>query len=168
MKLFIFFLLVFISLDSFSKDPLEGRFFEGCVTEENFSLDYGLIYFDTGVEMETSIFRVSKKGPCKGPPIFALGRIWKYEVHGNELVTTLTKSRVLLLSKRYVSYFNENKFCEKDNWIVNEVVECTGKDIFGLEEREGYRTVHQFKVTPDYLEATNTDGEVKRFKSKSY
>ncbi len=168
MKLFIFLILVFISLDTFSKDPLEGRFFERCVSDENFSLDYGLIYFDTGVEMETSIFRVSKKGPCKGKPIFALGRIWKYEVHGNDLVTTLTKSRVLLLSKRYVSFFNQNKFCEKDNWIVNEVVECTGKDILGLEEREGYRTVHQFKVTTDYLEAVNTDGEVKRFKSKNY
>jgi hypothetical protein len=166
MNLFILLLLVFISLDSFSKDQLEGRYFAECTTEENFSLEHGLIFFDTGVEMETGIVRESKKGPCKGPALYALGRIWKYEVHGNELVTTLTKSRVLVLSKRVVSYFNQNKFCEKDNWVPDEVVECTGKDIFGLEEREGYRTVHQFKVTPDYLETTSKDGEVIKLNTK--
>jgi hypothetical protein len=162
-KIFLSILCLF-SLSCFSKDVLEGKFFRDCNSLGNYSLEYGIGYYKDGEEFEAGVVRKKHKRKCAGQELFAIGRIWSYEVKGNELISILSKSRVVLFTNDFIEEFNRNKFCGKDNWVVDEPVDCLGLDFYGLEEREGYRTIHQFKLTPNLFETIASDGDIRKLK----
>ena len=58
--------------------------------------------------------------------------------------------------------FNTNKFCGIQNWKLNQPVDCTGHEVYGLEERTGYTTMHQFKTDDIGIELKDDEGEVQK------
>ena len=105
--------LAILSFSGFalSKDPLAGHLFGNCDISKDVHVEYFTEFNPKNEEFEVELYkRVSKKG-CKGKDIFAVGRIWHYEVNDNELITTLKTINVVLMDASSVDLFNKMKFC---------------------------------------------------------
>jgi hypothetical protein len=146
--------------DSFAKDPLQGKSFSSCEKISNKSeLEYVVEYMSRNEEFEAEVYHLKSSKPCKGDPLFAIGRIWKYELNQNELITTLDKVKVIVLDKELVPIFNSKQICGAYNWEIDKVVSCEGKRAIDLEEIPGYRTIHKFKLLGKKMIVTEDDGE---------
>jgi len=152
--------LLFISCSVFAKDPLAGRAFKICeMASRGIEREYVLEYRSAGEELEAEIYRKKSSRPCSGEVLFAIGRISHYEVSGNELITVLSEVRTILVDSKLIDLFNKRKFCGVSHWRVKRLVPCEGLDIFGEEEMEGYRTIHEFSAGANYLMIKGEDGE---------
>ncbi len=145
---------------AFAQDPLEGKAFSSCEKFSKFTdLQYVVEYMSGNEEFEAEVYHGKSTKPCKGKPLFAIGRIWKYELNRNELVTTLDKVNVIVLDKKLIPIFNNKQICATSNWIIDKVVSCEGKPAIDLEEIPGYRTIHRFKLQGQKMIVTEDDGE---------
>ena len=158
-KCLLLFLILIYSSITHAKDPLAGKLFTTC-DGGKISSQYWVGFYKGGEEFEAILFFDSPQEDCEGQEIFAIGRIWDYRATDKEFESKLLASKVVLLSKKHVKMFNENKYCEKSDWKVDEPVLCTGMDIFGLEEREGYRNSHRYKLNAKGIEVMSGEGEV--------
>ena len=144
---------------SYGKDPLVGNLFSTCDISKHYHMEYFSEFGPKNEEFEVELYkRASTKG-CKGQDLFAVGRIWHYELNENELITTLKYVNVVLMESEFVDFFNKMKFCDHSNWKVDEQVPCAGKNIFYEEMNEGLRTIHKFKLMGNNLEVQDQDGE---------
>jgi hypothetical protein len=161
MKLFITMMFAFsISSSAFSEDSLRGRRYASCDTPNApFEIEYNVEYLPGQQEFEAEIFREKSKNACKGRQLFALVRVWKYEIYKNELVTTLERVKVLLIDSRLVESFNRQGICGLKNWRIDEMVSCDGKFIFDFEPSIGDRTSHKFKQFQNKLIINDGDDE---------
>lgn len=158
-KKFLILVLLIVSNLTFAKDPLAGKVFTTC-DGGKLSSQYWVGFFKGGEEFEAILFFDSPKKDCDGHELFAIGRNWDYSATEQEFESKLVSSKVVILSQKMIKMFNDNKFCEKSNWKLNEVVTCTGMDVFGLEERTGFRTSHSYKLDSKGIEVKGSDGEV--------
>ena len=156
-------LLLLLSLsfqESFAKDPLKGKAYSSCEEiSKHTELEYVVEYMSGNEEFEAEVYHAKSSKPCKGEPLFAIGRIWKYELNQNELITTLDKVKVIVLDKELVPIFDSKQICGAANWEVAKVVSCEGKRVIDLEEIPGYRTIHKFKLQGKKMIVTEDDGE---------
>ena len=146
--------------DTFAKDPLQGKAFSSCekISKHN-ELKYTVEYMPGNKEFEAELYVEKDKRPCGGFPIFAIGRVWNYEINQNELITTLESVRVIILEPKVVKMFNRNVICGVKNWKDDEVVSCEGKSLLDFEDDIGHRTIHKFKHQKNKLIITDDDGE---------
>jgi hypothetical protein len=160
MKFLLISFLVFLSVPVFAKDPLVGKRFNQCDTDSKYyDWDYSVEYMSDKEEFEAEVFRDKSSKDCKGKAQFAIGRIWKYEINGNELVTTLQEVRVMLTHKDFIDIFNEKQICGISNWKLDEFVNCEGKNVLYTEELPGYRTILKFKLKRKELHLTEDKGD---------
>lgn len=153
-------LLLFISLPIFANDPLLGKRFNQCDTDSKYyDLDYSVEYMSDQEEFEAEVFRDKDSKSCKGKSQFAIGRIWKYEINRDELITTLEEVRVMVTQKEFVDVFNKNQTCGISNWKINEFVNCEGKNVLDIEGVPGHRTIHHFKLRGKELELMEDNGD---------
>lgn len=160
LKLLFNFGILSFSAFALAKDPFYGHLFSTCDISKDYHMEYFSEFAPKNEEFEVELYKKSSKKGCKGQGLFAVGRIWHYEIDGNELITTLKYVNVVLMDGKGVEYFNLMKFCDHSNWKVYERVSCTGKDIFGEESDVGHRTIHQFKLKGSKLEVKNQDGDI--------
>lgn len=160
MRVLLMAFLAFSTTTAFTSEPLLGMRFSDCDTESKYSdLDYSVEYMRSNEEFEAEIFRKKDSRNCKGKAQFAIGRIWKYEVNGNELITTLERVKVIITNQDLIDPFNRNGICGVSNWKINEFISCEGKNVLGLEGIPGYRTIHQFKLKGKELHLTEENGD---------
>ena len=151
-------LLTFPGL-SFGKDRLKGKIFSTCdATDKDIHEEYVVEYLPDNEEFEATVYSGPSKKKCFGKMIMAVGRIWKYEINANELITTLDHENVIIFDPELIPVFNEMKQCNHSNWKVDEVVPCTGKDVVDTEVIEGHRTIHTFKLQGNDLKIKRMDG----------
>lgn len=153
-------LLSFNLNDSFAKDPLQGKAFSSCEKISHKSeLEYVVEYMSGNEEFEAEVYHLKSSKPCKGDVLFAIGRIWKYELNQNELITTLDKVNVIILENELIPIFNSKAVCGVSKWELDKIVSCEGKQVIDLEEIPGYRTIHKFKLQGKKMIVTEDDGE---------
>ena len=144
----------------FAKDHLKGKAYSSCEDiSKHTELEYVVEYMSGNEEFEAEVYHAKSSKPCKGDPLFAIGRIWKYELNQNELITILDKVKVIVLDKELVPIFNSKKICGASNWELDKVVSCEGKQVVDMEEIPGYRTIHKFKLQDKKMIVTEDDGE---------
>lgn len=160
MKVFFFTILVLSSPSVFSDDPLLGKRFNHCDTESKYyDWDYTLEYMTENEEFEAEVIREKDPISCRGKSKFAIGRIWKYEIFKDDLITTLVGVKVIITNKKYLNAFNKRKICGKTNWEINKLVNCEGKKFLGLEGDKGHKTIHFFKLHGRELHLLEENGE---------
>ncbi len=156
----LLFIIALSAQVSFAKDSLSGKTFSSCEEFSNDSeLEYVVEYMSGSEEFEAEVYHAKAKKPCQGEVLFAIGRIWKYELNQNELITTLDRVSVILFEKELVSVFNRKQICGVSNWNLDNVVSCEGKQVIDEEEIPGYRTIHQFKLQKKKMIVTEDNGE---------
>ncbi len=159
-QFFIISIFLLTSVTTFAKDPLKGKVFATCDRHSSaVDIEYEVEYRKDNEELELEIYMTKEKAPCDGTPLFAIGRVWKYQIVGKELVTTLDRVKVMVVDKKIIPFFNEHRFCDTDDWKLEEMVSCAGLDIFGEESLPGHRTTHQFKLVKNKMIVTDDDGE---------
>jgi hypothetical protein len=97
-------------------------------------------------EFEAEIYLARSKPACTGKMLFSIGRIASYEINGNELISTTKEVNVLLSEPALIPYFNRMKFCDLENWVIDKVVSCQGRNIFGTEPLVGHRSITEFQL----------------------
>jgi hypothetical protein len=136
-----------------------GKRFSSCEKyPKGIEQEYVLEYMSGNEEFEAEVYRGKDKFSCKGMPLFAIGRVWKYEIKGNEVITTLDRVNMILLEDRLLSLFNRRAICGITHWKVDQIVSCDGKTALELEERPGYRTIHKFKLAGEKIIFTDDEG----------
>jgi hypothetical protein len=154
--------LALLSTPTWANDPLKGKSFKYCDSDSKlFDQSYSVEYSIDGEEFEGEVYREKNSKTCKGRALFAIGRIWNYEINANDLITTLKEIKVIVTDKKTIDVFNKNEFCGIKNWKLNTFVSCEGKNVFGDEGVPGERTIHKFKIHKNELIATNEDGETR-------
>jgi hypothetical protein len=167
MNLFITILFA-SSLSAFSEDTLRGKSYTFCdAPTAPFEIEYVVEFLPSGEEFEAEVYREKSEKACKGRPLFALGRVWRYEINKNELVTTLKKVKVILIQPRLLEFFNKTGICGHHFWKVDEMVSCDGKFIFDFEPSIGDITTHQFKQLQNKLIIHDGDEDVFELKERS-
>lgn len=160
MKFLFIVFLIFSTTPVFAIDPLVGKRFNQCDTESKYyDWDYSIEYMRGHEEFEAEVFRDKSSKSCKGQSQFAIGRIWKYEINGTELITTLQEVRVMVTHKDFIGIFNKNQICGISDWKIGEFVNCEGKDVLDIEGLPGHRTIHQFKLKGKELHLTEDNGD---------
>lgn len=160
MKLFISLFLIGFMGPSFGRDTLLGKSFSSCDSSPGpLDQEYIVEYMPGNEEFEAELFIEKGRKPCSGVALFAIGRIWNYEINQNELVTTLQSVKLIILDSKALKMFNKNETCGVKNWKVDEVVSCGGKTFLNLNNNIGHRSIHEFKYEKNKLIVTDDDGE---------
>lgn len=158
--LIILFSFMPLTLSAFSKDTLRGKRYSSCdQLKAPVEIEYVVEFMPGNEEFEAEIFRRKSKASCKGAPLFAMGRVWKYEIIKDELITTLDKVRVILIDPSLIESFNKKAICGVKDWKIDEMVACEGKLLLDYEPVIGHRTFHHFKIIGKKLVVTQEDGE---------
>lgn len=160
MKRLIVFLISFYSFSVSASSLVTGYPFTSCNRDIlGFHQEYYVQFLKDGTEFEAEMYLTPSKKPCVGKHLFTIGRIWGYEVHEDEFSSVLKEVVVIVSNPRIIPFFNKHKFCEKSDWKLEEIVKCTGLNIFGYESLTGHRTIHQFKVLDNELHVIDDSGE---------
>ncbi len=159
MKVILMLYLTLSTSATMAGDVLSGKNFNHCDSEsKHFDLDYTVEYMTNNEEFEAEVYRHKNSKSCNGKAQFAVGRIWKYELNGNELITTLEEVKVMLVDPDLIDGFNQNAICGVKDWRLEKLISCEGKMAISFEELEGYRTIHQFNLKGRELSVKDEEG----------
>ena len=102
--------LALLSSPTWANDPFMGKSFKYCDSEFTlFDQEYSVEYTIEGEEFEGEVYREKNSKTCKGSALFAIGRIWNYELNGNDLITTLKEVKVIVTDKKTIDVFNKKR-----------------------------------------------------------
>lgn len=159
-KLLLILIILLISRLTNAQDKLVGKSFSNCEEiHSQIQREYVVEFMSGNEEFEAEIIRNKTGKNCKGDPIFAIGRVWNYELNDNELITTLDRVNVVVLDPLMQKIFNEKKACGVSKWEIDKITKCEGQYLYELEHMPGYRTIHQIKLIGNKLKVIDSNGE---------
>ncbi len=152
-----FSLIIFLVIICFSftlpafANPIRSSWVTCEVHSDGKESQQNLGFYKNNVMFEMHAFTKPSKIPCSGVYELLIGIYWHYEVNENVVSKTSFSSYLMIIDPVIVPKFNKNKVCGKNNWKVNERVDCSDDAYLSDELGRGRKNKQQYSIVGDEL-----------------
>lgn|GEM_PF-3140689 len=134
MNLFFMIIFFFSIKASFAHNKPLGRWTYCLESHPQLEVEHQIDFTDRGKVMDFILMGTKMGGlPCEGRIDFGVARSWAISYKNKSIILTLLESHVVVYEQFLTKIFSRYRYCNRNNWKVNEIVHCKESPPFGIE-----------------------------------